>query len=78
VLDQQRVQMVWPVFRVDYDNERTSWGNRDEVQMRHDVPFTAGGVNFVRHEWNTAIESADGLYDHEDFTTLPTKLFKIA
>jgi hypothetical protein len=35
--------------------------------MRHGVPFTAGSVNFIRHEWNTAIESADGLYNHEDF-----------
>ena len=39
--------------------------------MRHGVPFTAGSVNFVRHEWNTAIESADGLYDHEDFIRCP-------
>ena len=69
--------MVRPVFRVDHDNERPPWRNGNEIGVRHGVTLTTGSVNFVRHEWNTAIESADGLYDHEDFIRGPQNFSRL-
>jgi hypothetical protein len=46
-VNQQCIQMMWPLFGVNYDHIRTSRRNGDEIRMRHLVGFATRHMNFV-------------------------------
>jgi hypothetical protein len=76
-INQQGIQMMWPLFGVNYDHTRTSRRNGDKIRVRHLIGLAACHVNFVGHKRYRVIEFANRFDDHEKRIILAYRVFKI-
>ena len=63
--DQQRVQVVRALLRIDDDNERSLRRNGNEVRVRNFISLSARGMNFVGDKRHRAVEFPDRLDNHD-------------
>ena len=62
--DQQRVQVVRALLRIDDDNERSLRRNGNEVRVRNLISLSARRMNFVGDKRHRAVEFPDRLDNH--------------
>jgi len=63
--DQQRVQVVRALLRIDDDNERSLRRNGNEVRVRNFISLSARRMNFVGDKRHLAVEFPDRLDNHD-------------
>jgi len=63
--DQQRVQVMRALLRIDDDNERSLRRNGNEVRVRNFISLSARRMNFVGDKRHRAVEFPDRLDNHD-------------